>query len=318
MSDPTVSVVVTAHRRTKYLPEALSSLERQTRPPDEVVVVEDNPPYGRPSVDPPTLPFQWVNRGDLSAVGDKDAFGLSSARGDIVAFLEDDDRFVAGKIRHIVEVFGHYPEVVFLRNRLAYIGPQGEALPPPSRIRSHPEGIVPPTPSAMSRGLMTLNTSAMSVRRSAYLPVLRFYRGWNTSPDILTYWLSVYLGGAAWYSPMPLTEYRFHSQNTSRADGPRVAEEVIKAHELARWLVTQSPSGSAAFRIAKSIERAKRIGSAMASGRVPGPADLSGQVWDAVVRLSAIHFLRVYTEYRYWRRIRQSSSIPSASVPGPT
>lgn len=312
MSAPTVSVVVTAHRRTKYLPDAFRSLERQTRPPDEVVIVEDNPPYGRPSVPPPDLPYQWVNRGDIPAVGDKDSLGISTARSDIVAFLEDDDRFAPTKLAHVAEVFGNHPEVVFFRNRLSYIGPSGEPIAPPSRVRFYPEGIVPPIPSAMSRALLTLHLSAMAVRKSAFLPALRFFDGWNTSPDILAYWISVYVGGSAWYSPQPLSEYRFHGENTSRRG---VTEETLKAYALARWLVTVSPSGSPAFRIAQSIERSKRIGAALASGRAPGPGEVAGQAWDGVVRLSAIHFLRLFTEYRYGERLRRGLSGRSAAAP---
>ncbi|MGA8605003.1 MAG: glycosyltransferase family 2 protein [Thermoplasmata archaeon] len=311
MSVPTVSVIVTAHRRTKFLADALHSIKRQTQLPDEVVVVEDNPPYGAPSIDPPGLPYRWTNRGDLPTMGDKVAFGLSLARGDLVAFLEDDDRFDPEKIVHVVEVFQDHPEVVFLRNRLAYIGPNGDPLPPPSPIRYHPEGLVPPIPSAMSRGLMTLNMSAMSVRRSVYLPALGFYRDCSVSADIVTYWLSAYLGGSAWYSPRPLTEYRFHGQNASQT---RVVEVTLSSHDLSRRLVTKSRPGTPAFRLAQSIERSQRVGSAMASGRFPGPSDLVGQTWDAVVRLSAIHFLRVLSVYRSWEKFHRSSR--PAHTPG--
>ena len=310
MNAPTVSVVVAAHRRTEFLADALRSLERQSRPPDEVVVVEDNPPYGRPSTEPPRLPYQWANRDDLPAMGDKVAFGLSAARGDVVAFLEDDDRFVPGKVEHVADVFRRHPEVIFFRNRLAYIGAGGEPLPPPSPIRDHPEGLVPPIPSAMSRGLMTLNMSAMSVRRSAYLPVLGFYRSCTVSADIVTYWLSAYVGGAAWYSPVPLTEYRFHGKNASQT---RMVEVTLSSHKLSQELVEKSPLRSPAFRLAQSIERSQRVGSAMASGRVPGPGDLAGQLWDGVVRLSAIHFLRVFTVYRSWEKFRRSPRPASTS-----
>ena len=298
MSEPTISVVVIAHRRTTYLPDALRSLERQTRPPDEVVVIEDNPPYGRPSVAAPSLPHVWENRGDLGPAGAKFARGLSSARGEVVAFLEDDDRFVPVKLAHVAEVFSQRPDVVFLRNRLGFIGPDGSPRPPTSRIRFHPEGPVPPVPSAMSRGLMTLNMSAMSVRRRTYLPALRFYGGENPSSDVLTYWLSAYLGGTAWYSPRPLTEYRFHPGNVSRT---HEIDVTLRSYEFARTLAEAAPPGTPAHRLARSVERSQRVGAAMASGRRPTPTELAGQLWDAAVRLSAVHVLRVYTVYRHWK-----------------
>lgn len=300
MSDPTVSVVVIAHRRTEYLEDALRSVEQQRRPPDEVLVIEDNPPYGRPSVVPPARPVSWENRGDLGPAGAKFARGLATARGEVVAFLEDDDRFVPEKLAHVARVFGDHPEVVFLRNRLAFIGPDGAPRAATSPIRAHPEGPVPPVPSAMSRGLMTLNMSAMSVRRRAYLPALSFYGGENPSSDVLTYWLSAYLGGTAWYSPLPLTEYRFHDRNLSRSNEVDVT---LRSYAFARQLVAASAPGSPARALARSIERSQRLGAAMASGRLPTPSELSGQLWDGVVRLSAIHFLRLYTVYRHWRQI---------------
>jgi len=304
VSGPTVSVVVIAHHRTEYLGDALRSLERQSRPPDEVVVIEENPPYGRPSVAPPSLPYRWENRDDLAPAAAKFAYGLSVAQGEVVAFLEDDDRFASGKLAHVAAVFSAHPDVVFLRNRLAFIGPDGAPRPPTSPIRFRAEGPVPPLPTAMSRGLMTLNMSAMSVRRAAYLPVLPFYAGQHPSSDTLTYWLSAYVGGTAWYSPEPLTEYRFHDKNVSRSDG---VDLTLRSYDFARWLVAQAPPGTPAAALARSVERSQRVGAALAAGRRPTPTELGGQVWDAVVRLSAIHVLRVYTVYRYWKQFWASS-----------
>lgn len=96
---PTVSVVVPAHDRPELLREAIRSARLQTHPCLEIIVVDDCSTadiasalaeFG-PAV---RLLRQPVNRGANAA---RNA-GVRAARGDFVAFLDDDDTWRADKI----------------------------------------------------------------------------------------------------------------------------------------------------------------------------------------------------------------------------
>jgi glycosyltransferase involved in cell wall biosynthesis len=86
-----VSVIVPCHNNEQHIAEALSSLRGQTRPPDEIIVVDDG------STDASTdrvaafgaavTLLRQPNRGVASA---RNA-GVQAARGDFIAFLDGDD-----------------------------------------------------------------------------------------------------------------------------------------------------------------------------------------------------------------------------------
>jgi glycosyltransferase involved in cell wall biosynthesis len=87
-----VSLIIPAYNAERYLPEALASVFRQTRPPDEVIVVDDS------SVDrtrivarefPVTLLQTRQNSGHAAARN----IGIDAATGDVLAWLDADDVF---------------------------------------------------------------------------------------------------------------------------------------------------------------------------------------------------------------------------------
>jgi glycosyltransferase involved in cell wall biosynthesis len=91
---PTVSVVIPAYNAEAYLREALDSVFAQTRPPDEVVVVDDGSNDRTSEVaasygDRVRL-LRQPNRGEAAA---RNA-GVLAARGALIAFLDADDTWL--------------------------------------------------------------------------------------------------------------------------------------------------------------------------------------------------------------------------------
>ena len=94
-----VSVVVPAHNRPEHLPAAIRSALAQTLTPVEVIVVDDCSDTDiRPALDGFDERVRFVrlpaNRGANAA---RNA-GVSAAVGDVVAFLDDDDRWLPEKL----------------------------------------------------------------------------------------------------------------------------------------------------------------------------------------------------------------------------
>ena len=93
---PIVSVVISTHNRATTLGKTLECLETQTVPPDsfEVVVIDDGSTdhtldflanYQMDS----SLQLQWYSQQERGAPGARNA-GVSHARGDLIAFTDDD------------------------------------------------------------------------------------------------------------------------------------------------------------------------------------------------------------------------------------
>jgi len=105
-----ISVVITAYDRKQYLDEAVASAFNQTRQPDEVIVITN---------------FEYSSNYPIKHILDKEAEPLNiskfvwkaieSAKGDIIAPLEDDDKFLPNRIEKIANAFSD-PNVIFFYN----------------------------------------------------------------------------------------------------------------------------------------------------------------------------------------------------------
>lgn len=98
MSTPIISCVIPTCDREELLKEALLSVKRQSVPPSEIVVVNN----GSKPLDADGLPvdakvFEIVPR---SGAAQTRNFGASVARGDYLAFLDDDDLWSPDYLRN--------------------------------------------------------------------------------------------------------------------------------------------------------------------------------------------------------------------------
>lgn len=102
---PTISVVVLAYNRPRLLAAALSSVATQRRSPDEVLVIDDHsdPPLLAPGA---RLIRQPINRGPSAAA----ARGIAEARGEAVAFLNDDDLWAPDLLAELEAGLEAHPE----------------------------------------------------------------------------------------------------------------------------------------------------------------------------------------------------------------
>lgn len=112
---PQVTVVLPTHNRPRLLKEAMTSLVAQTHRDWEVIVVGDGstPKAALETADPR---FQMVRHSvSLGGAAAKNT-GLRHARGEIVAFLDDDDLYAPEYLARAVEALRLRPDldVVFM------------------------------------------------------------------------------------------------------------------------------------------------------------------------------------------------------------
>jgi glycosyltransferase involved in cell wall biosynthesis len=106
---PLVSVVVPVHQGERFLAETLESALAQTHDPVEVVVVDDGSTDGSAEIAaryPVTLVRQ-PNRGVAAA---RNA-GVAAAKGELLAFLDQDDLWHPGKLARQVALLSERPDL---------------------------------------------------------------------------------------------------------------------------------------------------------------------------------------------------------------
>jgi len=109
MGLPTFTVVVPTHRRPALLREALGSVYAQTLPPAQVVVVDD---VGDEETRTVVAAFPGceyaVNDRSRGGSGARNA-GAALARGDWIAFLDDDDLWLPHKLAAVADLIASGP-----------------------------------------------------------------------------------------------------------------------------------------------------------------------------------------------------------------
>lgn len=160
---PSVSVVIGAHTRVEFLKRAVQSVAVQR--PDELIVVKYARDAGLDDELAGLGARVHVSREPCS--GGKFAEGIEIATGKVVAFLDDDDVFLPGKIARIRSVLND-PRVVFYAN--GYV-PFTDT--PPERGETGPLQLFETALGDQYRqGLKPVLTSCASVRREMLLPWL--------------------------------------------------------------------------------------------------------------------------------------------------
>ena len=105
-ANPKVSVVITTYNRASLLPRAVASVLAQTYEDYELIIVDDcsaddTPEVTRTFVDPRIRIVRHPdNRGNPAAVNT----GIRLARGEYVAFLDDDDEWLQTKLARQLEM----------------------------------------------------------------------------------------------------------------------------------------------------------------------------------------------------------------------
>ena len=128
--EPLVSVIIPTHNRSQTLPEAVQSVLAQTYGHLELIVVDDGSTdeteaaLARFTRDSRFRYLQQENAGSAAARNS----GVATARGELVAFLDSDDRWYAHKLERQVPLFGN-PGVALVFSQRDWMDDEGNPIP---------------------------------------------------------------------------------------------------------------------------------------------------------------------------------------------
>jgi glycosyltransferase involved in cell wall biosynthesis len=207
----TVSVVIPAYNAAAYLRDALDSALAQTRPPDEIIVVDDGSTddtaemvarYGDR-----IRYIRQINRG-VAAARNR---GISEARGHWIAFLDADDLWYPPKLERqcaLIETLGR-PALV-CSDRFSFAT---ETPPPPPDLTAPP----PPPKEFSIVGILrrnTIFTSTVIAPKTVLQDVGGFSSDYNHAED-WALWLQVGVRIPTWTLPQLLMGYRMRADSLS-------------------------------------------------------------------------------------------------------
>lgn len=105
-----ITVIITSHNRGKIIERAVDSVLGQTRPADEIILVDDGSSDNTDQLIKkkyPDIKYIWQeNRG----IGHARNTGISHARGIWIAFLDSDDEWLPSKLRDQLKALQHQPD----------------------------------------------------------------------------------------------------------------------------------------------------------------------------------------------------------------
>src|SRR3954447_16755698 len=231
MPEPLVSALVAAYNAEPYIAEALRSALDQDWPELEVIVVDDGSTDGTAAVvagfaDPRIRLIRQANAGAVGAVNT----AFAAARGELLALLDADDAWPAGRLRAQWAVLEARPEVGLVYGDMTVIDAAGRVL-----HESFLDGGAPPQGRCLAAMLESNDATASSLlfRRSLAEPI---------PPEVpyTDWWFAVRAAERSEiaYLPEPRTLYRFHGGNlTLGTEGPARERELRKAIAFRLWFL---------------------------------------------------------------------------------
>ncbi len=218
MKSPTITAVVPAYNAERYIGETLEAILSQTRPPDEVVVVDDG------STDATQQELARF-RGEIRVVsqenlGHPGAYTrcFEEARGDYVAKCDADDLWEPEKLARQAQALREHPEIDIAFCGAHFFGSKvGPRAPDPGT------GLLAGRDFArLLYGGNPVCSSSTLVRRDLYRELGPFVE--RLPCEDYDYWLRALTAGAVFfYDPCPLVRYRAHEQ--------QVSSNVLRMHE---------------------------------------------------------------------------------------
>lgn len=220
MSRPVVGVVVPVYNGEQHLRAALDSVFAQTWRPLDVVVIDDGSTDGAAAIALADPRVRYLRQENKGVAASRNA-GAAATVAEYLAFLDQDDLWLPGKIEAQMELLADDPEAGFaltLQRRFV------DAPTIPAWVR----------PEWLDRDLPGYEPSALLVRRSVFEAVGPFDPRFVQASDSEWFFRASAMGCRAAVVQQALTLRRLHSANNSRhvartaADLRRAAFEAIQ------------------------------------------------------------------------------------------
>ncbi len=226
MEQPLVSVIIPAYNGDRYIAEAVETVLNQNYPNVELIVVDDGSTDRTQQVLEPYFPqihaLSQSNQGVAAARNQ----GIEAAQGELIALLDQDDRFLPDKLTAQVAIFQGNPTVGVVNSGWRLIDAEG-----------HPISTIEPWHDLPHLTLETWLTrtpilpSALMFRRELWQQVGGFDSRFDGVDDVEFVWRLALAGCEAMWLPEVTVDYRQHSRTVSQQKAAERAQVFITAQD---------------------------------------------------------------------------------------
>ncbi len=247
MSEPFISVIITAHNRQEFLRGAVQSVIDQDLPPDnfEIIIVKNFPDTVLDSMNSPR--FHVVNVG-VTNVGKSLLVGISKSRGKVISFLDDDDRFDVTKLKEIYSLFSNRKTLVYYHNYQRVVNQDGDLIsnhggPFSGEFEASDfiDNLKSISRKYSSREIY-FNLSSCAIRKDTLMGYLDKLRKITGHTDDFFFYAALDSKGLLIFDSKPLTIYRNH-RSTSKINKGRLTMRTL-SRERAELYRNQAFSSS--------------------------------------------------------------------------
>ncbi|WP_298269707.1 glycosyltransferase family A protein [Geobacter sp.] len=206
---PSISVVIPLFNKADFVEEAIASVQKQSLPAAEIIVIDDGSTDGSAAcVERLAVPQLRLIRQRNAGVASARNCGIQEAKGDIVAFLDADDRYLPGFIAAIHGLAADFPQAGLLGTAYRRFWDDGRfASNPLHKSITLRRGLVPNFYTAWCRSAFT-STSSLAARRAVFSePSQRFPVGEKLGED-QDLWFRIAERYPVAFDPAVCAEYR--------------------------------------------------------------------------------------------------------------
>lgn len=240
-----ISAVIPAYNAESFIRQALESIQHQTRPIDEIIVVDDGSTDNTEALihamAPDAIYLRQKNQGPSAARNR----AIEAASGDWIAFLDADDQWTPEKTATQLAVLARHPTLCLIAADMTEIDTLGKQLTPSVLAKHQQQAFFQaldgaPIPKALSI-LVKKNfipTGTVLVKREVLIEAACF------SPDIrfgedLELWAKIACHHPITCLPKQLMHRRQHGANATQNTGPMLADLVKVMRSIGTYGATQ-------------------------------------------------------------------------------
>lgn len=250
----TVSVVIPTYNRLGYLMEALESVFRQSRPPDEVIVVDDGSTDGTEEAITELGHRVRYLRQRNAGPGAARNRGLRAVQGEWITFLDSDDLWMPDTVARQIEFCERNPGLDFVFGLMALFDATSEASEPEILDRSVYAYCQAHAADLRDLHLCLLKTnpvptSTVMFRRSA-MERVGFFREDLRCAEDYDLWFRWALSARCGFVDRVLMRRRIHAANVIGDHALMLESNLAVLEELTGRRALRSPSEWAALEIA--------------------------------------------------------------------
>lgn len=219
-----LTVVIMAYNRKKYLKDAIESALNQDLDKQyfEILLIKNFEDAELDSLCS-QAGVSLIRTGNVP-IGKYLEIAVQTAKGEVIAFLDDDDVFEKNKLKRVFDAFSKHPELIYYKNDWSLIDSSGKQTV--RRRKKEKESGMDLQTYSVEHAIKRIgprfrwNMSCLSVRKEAFLGFEGYTPTIACAQDLSIFYMAASKERHMAFDPQLLTRYRQHGESMTKVKGP--------------------------------------------------------------------------------------------------